>query len=558
MKVIRLWGVIAFFFLIALFAAGWYLVAPGVVKSGLESSGSEVLGAKVEIDTIELSLFPTGVQINGLQAADPDQPMQNLVEIEQIRFALDTDALLWKKLQIDELNLTGVQVGTKRTTSGELAKGRAAEQLSQQVSSIELPELTESEIRAMVAKADLITVKRLSELDASQELMEAYWKKELDAEENKKQIKVLESDFKRLTNRAKENKMNLLTDRKAWKKLKKDIKKEKKRISSLNEQFKIDQQTIKTQIAAVKAGPKADLKAVMDNIGLGNGVAGLSDKFLGPEFTPWLRKAIDLMSGMKSESGSSDQALVYSTEQGLKVQFKDNQLFPDVLIKKINLSGKDEKWSLNGSGANLGYFPWLVGRPATLDIEMNGSGKADFSLLSDWKDENEMQTKLSSTVDGWAVENFNLMETDLGSWVIKSARLNSSLDGEISMDKLDLSLSVILNQPNIKAPENLTGWQKTMASSLNQQKQLSIDVKLTGTLEQPTFKVNSSLDSMFTQAIGEKVKQQAEKLKGKFSEAISDKVGDLGELEQYTKGLEQWSEKLKLNDGLLDGLKIKF
>ncbi len=557
MKVIRLWGVAAFFVLAVLLVAAWYLLAPSLIKSGLETVGTESLGAKVEIDQVKLSLFPAGVEIKRLQATDPDSPMTNLVEVGLIKFAVDSDALLWKKLQIEELNISEIELGTAREKSGELAGGRATEQLSQEVSSIEIPELSQSDIEAMVEKADLITVSRLKELDQTQQRLEQEWKNALDDEAAKARVEDLEKEFKRLTERAKDNKLNLIADRKDWKKLNKAIKKEQQRLEDLNEKYKQDKQLLENQIRAVRNGPKDDLEAIMNNMGLANGIDSLSDKFLGPEFTPWIKKAIDMLSSLKAKPSSSEETLVYETDKGLRVQFKDEQIFPDVLIKKVNLSGKDQAWTLSGDGSNLGYFPWLVGAPATLDLNMSGQGSANLSLNSDWKNAQQMNTAITSKVQSWPLNSLQLMETSEGAWMINSGKLNSNLNGQLTLETIDLDLSLELAQPKIQSPENLSGWQKTMAESLNQQDKLNIKIAVTGSLEQPKFKIDSSIESLFKDAIGQKVKQQAEKLKQKFSDEISEKVGDLGDLEQYTKNFEQWKEQLKLNDELLEKLKVK-
>lgn len=558
MKVIRLWGVIAFFVLVLLVVAAWYLLAPSLIKSGIEATGTEVVGAKVEIDEVNLSLFPLGVEIKQLQATDPDSPMSNLVEIGLIKFAIDSDALMWKKIQIDELNLTDIELGTSRDSSGALSEGRATEQFSEEIGAIELPELSQQDIKTMVDEADLLTVKRLNTLDSTQKRLNQEWKTALDSDANKARAQALEDEFNRLTERAKENKLNLIADRKDWKKLNKAIDKEQDNIKVLNNKFKQDKALLSSQVKAVRDGPEDDLNAIMNNMGLGNGIDGLSDKFLGPEFTPWLRKAIDMMSGLQAEPSSSEEAMVYSTDKGLRVQFKDEQLFPDVLIKKVNLSGKDQNWSLSGDGSNLGYFPWLVGQPAKLDLAMSGQGNADLSVLSEWKNAETMNTKINSKVAQWPLKDFQLMETSDGSWMINSGKLDSYLKGQLTFESIDIALSLKLNQPNIKSPENLSGWQKTLAESLNQQSQLSIDVAVTGSLQEPQFKIRSSIENLFKDAIGKKLKQQAEKLKGKFSKEISKKVGDLGDIDQYTKNFDQWKEQLKLNDKLLEKLKVKY
>lgn len=558
MKIIRLWGVISFFVIVLLLVLGWYFIAPNLIASSIEKSGSEALGAKVEVDNIELGLFPLTVKINRLKATDPDQPMSNLVEINNIRFGVDSKALMWKKILIEELTLVGVQLNTKRKTSGAIEGGRATEKLASQISSVEIPELTEENIKEMVAKADLITVKRIELLNKSKNKLSIYWKKALDKKALNKRLKGLETEFNRLSQRAKSNKLNLLTDRKKWKSLKKNIDKERKAIGSLNKQLKQDKKILQQQIVAVKNGPNDDLNAIMKNVGLDNGVAGLSDKFLGPQFTPWITQGLSLLKGMKSDEAVSGEqkSAVYSTNKGQLVQFEDDQIFPDLLIKKINLSGKDGNREISGLGNNIGYFPWLVGEPSTLKLALNGSGSAQLNINSDWKDENNMKTKINSSIKQWPIKNMKLMETEQGSWMVNSGQLNSVLTGDLTLKKINLKLAVNLLNPKIATPSNLSGWKKTLAASLNQQKQFKINIMVSGTIENPKIKVDSSIEKLFSQAIGAKIKEQASKLKGKIKKTISDKVGDLSFLDGITGDFSSWSEQLKTNDGLLSKLKF--
>lgn len=555
MKIIRLWGVITFFVLGVLLALGWYLVAPMIIERGIESAGSEALGAKVEVGQIDLTLFPLGVEIDGLQVADPDQPMSNLFEVNKINFAVESSQLLWKKISIDELTIDGIQINTPRTSSGALQGGRATQKLSQEIASIDLPQMTDDDIKQLVDNADLITVKRLEKLKQTQAQMQTYWKSALDKEALEERSKALQSEFNRLKKRAKENKMNLLTDRKAWKKLKKNIDKEQKSLANLNKKLKADKKDLQQQIADVRQGPKDDLNAIMSNMGLGNGVSGLSDKFLGPQFTPWIEKVLSMTQGMTASENSTDNAPVYTTTRGHLVKFKDEQVFPDLLVKKISLNGKDTNWQLSGVGSDIGYFPWLVGKPAKLNLDIAGDGRANIAIVSNWSTAEKMLTQIDSSLADWKVSNMKLMQTDQGNWLVKSGQLNSTLKGEFSLEKVDLKLAVKLTNPNISEPEGLSGWQKTLANSLNQQKQISINVIATGSLKKPEIQIKSSIEKLFSQAIGAKVKEQAEKLKGKFSSKISERIGDLSSLDKLSGDFSQWTEQLKGNDEILDKLK---
>jgi len=561
MKLFRIWGIAVFFALVLLLAAGWYMLAPSIVASSIENLGSESVGAQVNVDSVELGLFPLSVSINRLQVTDPDQPMTNLVEVKQIKFGIDSGALLWKKVLIEELIIDGVQLATERESSGRLEGGRVTEQLVNHVTDMDMPDMTEEDIKHLVDKADLITIKRLNVLNQSQKNMKAYWKKALDKESLEKNIDQIKSEFDRLSKRLKSNKMNLLTDRKDWKKLKKSINKERRKLTDLKTQYQRDKESLSKQISDVKNGPKDDKNAIMAKMGLGNGVEGLSDKFLGPQFTPWISKLLaftDNIAGDESINDSSQtnqDVAIYSTNHGTKVEFRDEQVFPDVVIKKIILTGKDSNWELDGRGSNLSYLPWIIGQPATLDVQIEGDRHVNFSVNSAWKSRTKMTTKLNSKIEGWPINHVQLMQTNQGVWFVNSGKLNVSMQGDLTLEEISLDLSLQLISPNIKSPDNLTGWQKTLTSALNQQQQVNVDIVVSGTLARPTIKVSSSVEKLFASVIGDTIKAQAKKYSGKITTAISDKVGDLSDLDGIMGDFDQWGDQLQGNDDRLKNMK---
>ncbi len=554
MKLFRLWGLLAFLTLAILSAAIWYFLAPKFIAESIESVGSEILGAKVEVDDIDLELFPLKIKINRLQAADPDQPMKNLFEVKTIRFAVDSNALLWKKILIDELVIEGVNHNTDRASSGKIIGGRKTQQLQNKISSYKIPTFSNDEIKEIINDADLITQKRLDQLNLTQKKLNGEWETALDKKSYDKRISAIKTEYKELTKRSKEDKINLLKDRKKWKKLNHKVKKERQRIANLNKKFKLDTKQIKQQIQAVKQGPNDDLQKIMKDMGIGNGMSGLSDKYLGAKFTPWVTKTIELIKTMKASEETTDKAPVYSSAQGLLVKFTDQQIFPDLLIKKIHLSGNNKDFKVSGNGSNVGYFPWLVGKPAQIDIKLSAAGNASLSINSHWPSEKEMITKVSSIISNWSVKQMKLMESEQGPWIVNSGYLNATLKGNLTLNNLDFNLSINLNQPKIIFPKKLNGWQKDLAINLNQQKNIAIEIKASGTLNKPSIKIKSSLDKLFTQAIGSKIKTQVSKLKQQITQSISNKIGDLSSIDAISEGFSVRGKELNLNDKMLKEL----
>jgi hypothetical protein len=121
-KWIRWKGLIFFFCFAVLFSLIWFVFAPIFVERMIEKYGTDIVGAKVELDDADLTLSPLGFVLKHLQITNPDEPMTNAVEIADIGFSLDGLNLLRRKVIIDEMNLDQAQINTPREKSGAIRK----------------------------------------------------------------------------------------------------------------------------------------------------------------------------------------------------------------------------------------------------------------------------------------------------------------------------------------------------------------------------------------------------------------------------------------------------
>ncbi|WP_196139680.1 TIGR03545 family protein [Aliikangiella sp. G2MR2-5] len=557
MKIIRWWGVLAFAVLLLLITLVWYFLAPRVIASSIEQSGSEVLGARVEIASVDLALFPLSVSIKGLQAADPEEPMTNIFESEEVKFAIDSSALLWKKVVIDELTLTGLKTGTQRETSGALPGGRKSSQAIDKVVELVVPDVANFDVKKMVEDADLITLKRIAAFKESKEQIETQWDKDLDKEAFDKRIEKIKAEYKRLADRAKDNKLNLLKDKKEWKALKRDIDVERERISSLSGKLKSDKSSLSKQYQSIKQGPKDDLNAILKNVGLDSGVESLVDKYIGPQYTPYVMQALDMIKSFEPSSAGAEEKEKAVVQMGQKVYFKDEINFPEFLVKKVTMGGSNEGWNIDGKGFDLGYLPWLTGKPAKLNLSFGGKGSANFNVESHWPSANKMKTTIDSKVAKWPLESMELMQTTDGNWIIDSGELSAELTGNITLESINLSAKFAIASPKLSFPETLGGWQKSLAQSINGQSKINFELTATGTINEPKIRLKSSIENLFKQAVGEQLKKKAEGLKGKVNEALSEKIGDFSSLQNFGSQFKEWQSKLKANDDVLEQLKGK-
>jgi uncharacterized protein (TIGR03545 family) len=105
---------------IALAAAAWRLWADAALKRLIEVVGTEIVGAKVDVARATVRLLAANVTVEGLAVTNPDAPMSNLFEAEQIVADLRFAPLLEKKAVVETLAVRGVRFGTARRTSGAI------------------------------------------------------------------------------------------------------------------------------------------------------------------------------------------------------------------------------------------------------------------------------------------------------------------------------------------------------------------------------------------------------------------------------------------------------
>jgi uncharacterized protein (TIGR03545 family) len=99
----------------------WWLFADTIARHESQKVGTQLLGAKVEIQALHLDLKRGDVTIRGLTIASPHEAFKNLLQADELVADVDMIPLTEKKLVIDRIVAKGLRFGTPRATDGRVA-----------------------------------------------------------------------------------------------------------------------------------------------------------------------------------------------------------------------------------------------------------------------------------------------------------------------------------------------------------------------------------------------------------------------------------------------------
>jgi len=209
-KVVRPPGLIVFALFALLVTLLWWLYADTLVQRGVEATGESLVGARVELESVDLRPTEGRIRMTGLQVANPDAPMTNLLEAGEIVVDLMIEPLLSKKVVVQELVVTGVQFNTPRETSGALEDPDAeagqlwrsvnawADEVRDEVPSFDLATLTGTVRTEAISADSLRTVQYARAVATRTDSMRRGWESDLVALDPRPRIDSLRAVVQRL------------------------------------------------------------------------------------------------------------------------------------------------------------------------------------------------------------------------------------------------------------------------------------------------------------------------------------------------------------------------
>ena len=385
----------------------FYLFVDRWVTSGLESAGEAVVGAKVEIDNLHLSLSPIAIQFSRMRVANPRDPWKNIFETGTVRFSLDFGQLLRGKYIVETMEVNHLILGTKRTTDGSLPKPPAkpaekppavAELTStltheaQKAPVFDLNQIRKGlKIDSLLNVQNLRTVQYIDTLKLRVQNASQQWQVTLnDVEKSKQRL----AEVQKSVNTINLNELKTIQDFTA---ALNNANNAYKGINEINETFKSRRATVTSQLDQLSASvnaidnyARADYEMVRRLARIPDlSTQGLTKLLLGREilqrvgtYLSWVdfaRTTIPKYSS-KPENGQPPRF------KGQNIPFPVEQAYPKWWVKKVAISGGEDKAQnpeyiyAKGEIRNLSADQRVTGFPFTLSLAGGKAGGSSFTL----------------------------------------------------------------------------------------------------------------------------------------------------------------------------------
>ncbi len=550
-----------------------------------------MVGARVEFEGLNFSLFSLRLSWDSMQVANPDDVWQNSFESGYTEFNLAFAPLLKKKFVIENLQMSEVAFNTERSTDGSLPakwkpgkkEDKPEKKTPEFIKNIEagikdevkqLPVMNMDQytkdinVDSLLAAINLKTPQKVDSLKEVYTQKYAQWQKRIEDLPDQQDVKELETQVKSIdVNNIKSVKdaeqamatiKGILDKAEQYKKQYNDIQ------QAIGQDSKLAQNTsgevtvwIDQDKAKVLSYAKLPDLSVgnMGKIVFGKRVIEQVDKI-----TNYIGKAKYYLDILKKNDKPKKVKAPRSKGQNISFPLKPGTIYPSFWIKKIEFSGTTETgFKFAGLITDITSDQKLIDTPTVLFAQgiRQDNAQLDVELTFDYRSE-QSEEKLVVQMSNLPMKNVTLSDTPLlpsriekGTGKIDAIMLLQRPDFDARIDFVAENIEYAPSSKNEKMDARLVRISEQLTASIHT---IDFKAKLWQDAREPLkFTLTSNLDKILTQAAKDVFQQELEQAKKELRARVD------AELQKYKDQLNQeiMTQQQKLQK-LFDDQKTRF
>ncbi len=577
---IRWNAIIPFIIICAVIYAYFFFFFDTHVRKAMEWGAYKGMGVEVNIREFKSSFINGNVKISKIEVTDAKQPEFNSIELGDIRFDVNWDALLRLKFVVQEIAVEGVQFMSKRASPGRVApptkesnKPSFTQQLQEKAIN-KFDKDNEANVLSDVSQflksgnfdaqiknleGQMASKKMLEDMNAKWAQKKTTWDANIKAlptgaelnslrdrfgkvkTSNFKTPQELESSLKEIDTLVKEidSKNKQVNDVKAQ--LDADLKGLDQDYKSLDLQIKKDIDTLKSRFKIPKIDAASFAKALfMDYLkpitAKVDRYRDMAEKYLPPKYARMVR-------GDKTAEKDEEAILPHPRDEGFTYEFPIKTGYPLFWIQKIRVS------STSNAQVDYGDFKGIIsdvssnqrqtGKPTTADIKgdfksKNVTGISAFAELNNTDDEPIVKFNLG--VGSYMLQNLELMKSKDGQIKIPSSNTALEASGEIKGFKhYDMRFRNQFNNVafNVTTADKLVN--DILSQTLSAVNKFDLEASARGPLSDLAIDIRSSLGADLQRSFENLLKNKIAEANKQLQESINAEIGKLrGQLDAQT------------------------
>jgi uncharacterized protein (TIGR03545 family) len=527
--------------LLVIAAVLWWLFADTIARRESQKVGTQMLGARVEIQDLHLDLAHGDVTIRGLTIASPHEPFKNLLQADELVADLDMIPLTEKKIVIDRLVANGLRFGTPRKTDGRVAAksgdgiaGRVLEETRAWASQFQIPVLQLATGKISIDSLDprrLSTIPAAEALGAKADSSRRSWQAAFDTLQLGPTLDSASATLEKLR-RARATDLSTLNEaRQAIDRL----KRARDRVTTLERGVKTGVAGLQAGLAGLDSARRRDYAFARSLLKLPTldapevGSALFAPGAIKPfeRVLYWTQLARRYMPPGLLPRATTGPSRV--RRAGEDVRFPKERALPRFLLRSAELSfmlrpTSDQPQRYAGRLTGLASDPALYGRPMVASA--TGPQLAAGALLNHLR--GIPLDTAGATVGGIRLPAFEMpglpLRLDPGA---ATTQLGFNLNGDTVHARFALRSSNVTWTRDSGLTNTTIGdliW-RTVSGISN----LEVEARMSGALHNPTLAVRSNLDqaiaSRLRAVLGEEVAKAERQVRERVDALVNDKVG---------------------------------
>ncbi|MDP2863885.1 MAG: TIGR03545 family protein [Desulfobacterales bacterium] len=570
---IRWQGLVAFLGVTISICLIWALFVDPVIKRIIEKTGTKIVGAKVELEKADLSLFPIGLTLFGLQVTDPDEPMKNAVEIGRIAGTVDSLQLLRRKVIVDEMSVEGVRLGTQRIRSGAISK--KTEKGGKDKKKEAVPGLTMMklpDIQDLLGKENLQTLQLVQSIRTDIEGGKELWTKNIAGLPGKEKIDGYRKRIEALKGTKGSSKNigdigGILSSAGEAQTLYKDIQADLELLQKSQKGLNATLANFKDQIAKIEKAPQEDVRRLSEKYGFSAyGLANMSRFFIEPGITAWVDRGLYWKARLEPlveraiEKKGNAEVIKPLRAKGSDVRFKEKEPLPDFLIRVAKVSVQLPMGDFSGAVKNITPDQNILGQPLLFAFsgeKLSGVRSVRLDGAINRVSPGSPEDSINLRLEGYKVQTKSISQDSSLPLTLEKGDADLELKAALSKGFIDATVAAKLQGVRFSAggADAQSGFGKAVSSALSGVSTVVVKAMITGPTNNYQMQISSNLDDILKDAVGSIIKDQVAQFENKLRAAISDRVsGPLQEAKGSLGGFEGLGGEVESRISQLTGI----